>query len=76
LETYITNQLQRSKILEVVADLGMTISCQPMCAKQCIYLRNVGRRKVFQGTKWKIFEEILSKHMGRRLVKAEPKTTD
>jgi hypothetical protein len=36
--------------------------------QQCLYPRDIRRREVCQSIKWKVFGEILSKHMGGRLV--------
>jgi hypothetical protein len=45
-----------------------------MRAIQCIYIGDIGRRKVCQSIEWEIFKEILSEHMGRHLVQSEPKS--
>jgi hypothetical protein len=41
---------------------------------QCIYIGDIGRREVYQGIEREILKDILSKHMGRRLVQSEPKS--
>jgi hypothetical protein len=37
-------------------------------ACQAMHIGDFGRREVYQSIEWKIFKEILSKHMGRRLI--------